>query len=517
MKLSLPSTYAGNRTGQAVNGEIKAGQIIKGTVKQLYPGQQAAVTVNGRVYHASLEAPVETGKSYYFQVKNEHGRQVWQVAAGGAAGTSGDKGQALLKQLGLSSGKQEQYIFRMFEQMQLPVTRETLQKSVQLLKDEGGVNKQGMQTIQWMLAAGAPLKTSVFQSVHQVLHGPSPAQDLTALLARHHTSDAVHQSISSAVLTPGSFKGDIEAPTKPMQLFAAATAAAAGDKNGQAAQLIHRLFASLQPPLNAEAFLQHVGQAAVSSGSVEKWLQSQVEDAAKLHQTIQQAPGSAPQLSTKALMKAWHRLTPEAVTVLANTPQMVEWLKSHTGSASWSSWAESGSKEAMQTSYRHLEQAQTHIMSRNELSPQHERTVAHVAGQQLMQQSDQESWLQQLSHLPAKWGEMLSDAVVHWEGKRTEDGKLDPDTCHILFQLEMERLGVLIADVQIYKRNVTVNISSENPRPEQPMHLFQPMLKTAMASLNYQLVSLQWHEEEAPLARPHGRESGLKGAFDIRI
>lgn len=516
MKLSLLSTYAGNRTGQAGNEEIKAGQIIKGTVKQLYPGQQAAVTVNGRVYHASLEAPVETGKSYYFHVKNDNGRQVWQVAANGAA-ASADKSQALLKQLGLSPGKQEQYIFRMFEQMQLPVTRETLQKSVQLLKGEGAVNKQGMQTIQWMLAAGAPLKTSVFQSVHQVLHGPPMAQDLTALLARHKTSEAVHQSLSSAVLTPGSFKGDLEAPTKPMQLFAAAAAAAASDKNGQAAQLIHRLFASMQPPLNAEAFLQHVGQAAISSGSVEKWLQSQVENAERLHQTIQQLPGKAPEMSAKALMKAWHPLLPEAVTMLANTPQMVEWLKSYAGSASWSSWAESGTKEAMQTSYRHLEQAQAHIMSRNEFSPQHERTVAHVAGQQLMQQNDQAAWLQQLSHLPAKWGEMLSDAVVHWEGKRTEDGKLDPDTCHILFQLEMDRLGVLLADVQIYKRNVTINISSENPRPEQPMHLFQPMLKTAMASLNYELVSLQWHEEEAAPVKPYGRESGPKGAFDIRI
>ncbi|MDZ5781792.1 hypothetical protein [Marinococcus luteus] len=516
MKLSLPSAYAGNRTGQAGNEEIKAGQIIKGTVKQLYPGQQAAVTVHGRVYHASLEAPVETGKSYYFQVKNEHGRQVWQVAANGAAASSGDKGHALLKQLGLPAGKQEQYIFRMFEQMRLPVTRETLQKSVQMLKGEGTVNKQGMQTIQWMLGAGAPLKTSIFQSVHQVLHGSSPAQYLTVLLARHQASDAVHQSISSAVLTPGSFKGDIEAPTKPMQLFAAAAAAAVIDKNGQAAQLIHRLFAGLQPPLNAEAFLQHLGQGAISSGFVEKWLQSQVEDAVKLHQTIQQ-PGSSPQLSAKVLMRAWHTLVPEAVTVLANTPQMVEWLKNYTGSSSWSSWAASGSKEAMQTSYRHLEQAQAHIMSRTELSPQHERTVAHVAGQQLMQQTDQEAWLQQLSHLPAKWGEMLSDAVVHWEGKRTEDGKLDPDTCHILFQLEMDRLGALIADVQIYKRNVTVNISSENPRPEQPLHLFQPMLKTAMASLNYHLVSLQWHEDPAPAERQHGREPGRKGAFDIRI
>lgn len=514
MKLSLPSTYTGNRTGQTGNEEIKAGQIIKGTVRQLYPGQQAAVTVHGRVYHASLEAPVETGKSYYFQVKNENGRQVWQVTANGAAA---DKSQELLKQLGLLPGKQEQYIVRMFEQMKLPVTRETLQKSVQLLKGEGAVNKQGMQTIQWMLAAGAPLKTSIFQSVHQVLHGPSMAQDLTALLAQHKTSDPVHQSISSAVLTPGSFKENIEAPTKPMQLYAAVAAAAASDNHGQAAQLIHRLFSSLQPPLNAEAFLQHIGQAAMSSGSVEKWLQSQVGDAERLHQTVQQPLGSAPQRSAAALMKAWHAMIPEAVTVLANKPQMVEWLKSHAGSASWSSWAESGSKEAMQTSYRHLEQAQAHIMSRNEFSPQHERTVAHVAGQQLMQQADQEAWLQQLSHLPAKWGEMLSDAVVHWEGKRTEDGKLDPDTCHILFQLEMDRLGVLIADVQIYKRNVTVNISSENPRPEQPLHLFQPMLKTAMASLNYQLVSLQWHEEEEPAERPKSREAGLKGAFDIRI
>ncbi|GEK57376.1 hypothetical protein CHL76_03440 [Marinococcus halophilus] len=517
MKLSLPSAYARNHTSQAGNGDIKAGQIIKGAVKQLYPGQQAAVAVNGRVYHASLEAPVETGKSYYFQVKNEHGRQIWQVAVGGTAETSADKSQVLLKQLDLSSGKQEQYIFRMFEQMQLPVTSETLQKSVQLLKSEGAVNKQGMQTLQWMLAAGAPLKTSIFQSIHQVLHGTSPAEDMAALLERHRPAEALHQSLKNAVLTPESFKGNLEAPTKPLQLFAATAAVAANDKNGQARQLIHQLFSGLQPPLNAEAFLQHLRQGIGSSGSMENWLQAQVKDAGQMHQTVQQAPGVASQLNVQALMKAWHPLVPEAGAVLDHMPQMVKWLTSHVGSTSWAAWAESGSKEAMQAAYRHLEQAQTHIMSRNELSPQHERTVAHVAGQQLMQQADQDAWLQQLSHLPAKWGEMLSDAVVHWEGKRTEDGKLDPDTCHILFQLEMDRLGVLIADVQIYKRNVTVNISSENPHPERTLHLLQPMLKTAMASLNYQLVSLQWHEEEAVAEKPRAQQSRPRGAFDVRI
>ncbi|MBU8907030.1 hypothetical protein [Desertibacillus haloalkaliphilus] len=129
-----------------------------------------------------------------------------------------------------------------------------------------------------------------------------------------------------------------------------------------------------------------------------------------------------------------------------------------------------------------------------------EAILQRMTGQQLLA-VDQMGPLHQIAlQLPLRLGEFQTNMTVQWEGRKREDGKIDPEHCRILFYLELEQLQETIVDMQIQNKVVTLQIFNEQPRPSFLFESMQPLLKEKLKESQFELSSLTWKEiKESPV------------------
>ncbi|MFD1018165.1 hypothetical protein [Thalassobacillus hwangdonensis] len=93
-------------------------------------------------------------------------------------------------------------------------------------------------------------------------------------------------------------------------------------------------------------------------------------------------------------------------------------------------------------------------------------------------------------------GNMLgSDSDIHMnvEGRKNEKGEIDPDTCHILFYLDLDRLEETVIDMNIHERHVSLSIYNMSPDKVVLTSSMKESLSDGLEKLGYQLKSIQVH------------------------
>ncbi|RYG73888.1 hypothetical protein EU245_04865 [Lentibacillus lipolyticus] len=86
----------------------------------------------------------------------------------------------------------------------------------------------------------------------------------------------------------------------------------------------------------------------------------------------------------------------------------------------------------------------------------------------------------------AKLG-LPEDIRLEFSGNKTENGEINPDSCRILFYLELTNLKETIIDMHIQKRSVGVTIYNNRQHLTEQTADLKPLLKEGLAALNYQL------------------------------
>lgn len=129
--------------------------------------------------------------------------------------------------------------------------------------------------------------------------------------------------------------------------------------------------------------------------------------------------------------------------------------------------------------------------------------------------------LQMTLSLPLPLAEKVIDANIHWRGKKTEDGKLDPNFCLIIFDLQMPSLGKIVSRMQVQHRTISLYIFCEDDKIE---HLSQPfihLLKENLNKLNYQLATIKFEKIHANKQTNLGEQNFIppvqSGSLDVRI
>lgn len=119
-----------------------------------------------------------------------------------------------------------------------------------------------------------------------------------------------------------------------------------------------------------------------------------------------------------------------------------------------------------------------------------QQLLHHINGLQLQSVQENGSFIQASLVVPGEKLALNNDIYIEFESKKTENGKINPEFCRILFYLDLANLRETIVDMQIQKRLVTVTVFNDDQTLKMQAENLQPSLKKGLASLNYQLTNI---------------------------
>lgn len=144
-----------------------------------------------------------------------------------------------------------------------------------------------------------------------------------------------------------------------------------------------------------------------------------------------------------------------------------------------------------------------------------------INGLQLQSVQEVGSFIQASIQVPGGPLALNGDLFLKFESQKTEDGKVDPDFCRILFYLDLESLKETIIDMHIQKRTVKVTIYNDRDNLKEHTTILEPMMKEGLAKLDYNLstVLVKKLKEESTAKKPLMTESfhETHEGYDVKI
>ena len=153
---------------------MKEGQVVHGTIKKLYPNQTAEVQIGNQKVIAKLETPLKAGDAHFFQVAKSSPELQLRVVTGPL--TQGNslvqQAQQLMQAMNLTKSTEMQAVVQFFLKEQLPISKELLVQTEQLLKQlpPNISMKESLEAIRKLNELKLPL---TLQMVETVISGKS--------------------------------------------------------------------------------------------------------------------------------------------------------------------------------------------------------------------------------------------------------------------------------------------------------------------------------------------------------
>ncbi|MFS0763145.1 hypothetical protein [Peribacillus phoenicis] len=126
--------------------------------------------------------------------------------------------------------------------------------------------------------------------------------------------------------------------------------------------------------------------------------------------------------------------------------------------------------------------------------------------------------------LPLNLGPAQTDLTLQWSGRKTKDGKIDPDYCRVLFYLELERLKETVIDMQVQNRIIKVTvINGKGAVLEEAAGQYLDILRENLEKMDYRLSGVSFVNPVNEKERDQGvkpipfSEAGSYSGVDIRI
>lgn len=142
---------------------LHPGQIVRGKILQIFPLDRARIQIGSFTFIAQLEAPLNHGESYFFQVddvKEEvHLRVIQQASEQGAS-----EWKQLLHMIGSKHSKGREQFVQQLLQSNIPFTKRTLQQMFTLL-DQYPNQEKAMKALEVMAQRAWPITREIMESI----------------------------------------------------------------------------------------------------------------------------------------------------------------------------------------------------------------------------------------------------------------------------------------------------------------------------------------------------------------
>lgn len=156
-----------------------------------------------------------------------------------------------------------------------------------------------------------------------------------------------------------------------------------------------------------------------------------------------------------------------------------------------------------------------------QLKESSERLLHKITGIQLLS-NDAGPIQQYVVQVPLSLWNKTTDLTIQWNGRKKENGQIDPDYCRILFYLELEYLNEIIVDMQIQNRVMSIRIISDVTEIQGFAAPFTEGLRNNLDELGFKLSNIAFQKPSVPERK---QQSGPKPSYhpthytgvDIRI
>ncbi|MBL4955019.1 hypothetical protein JK635_22945 [Neobacillus sp. YIM B02564] len=116
-----------------------------------------------------------------------------------------------------------------------------------------------------------------------------------------------------------------------------------------------------------------------------------------------------------------------------------------------------------------------------------EPLLQRLTGMQIIAQDPAAPMQQLVMQLPISFGHMQSDVTIQWNGRKKDNGQIDPDFCRILFYLDLQHLRQTMLDMVVQNKVVHITVVNDTEGIEPIVTIWKPVLKEKLEELGYQL------------------------------
>lgn len=154
-----------NIKGSGSTTSLRNGQIVRGEVLKLYPGNKAMIQVGSKTLVAQLGVSLTLGDRYHFQVQMTDEAIYLKVLGDKLKQQSVKSSSNLLKQLGLKTTKDNIALIQSLISDTIPFNIEQLKRAFNILEKESNKD-QARNTLKNMLTADLPITKSIFDALN---------------------------------------------------------------------------------------------------------------------------------------------------------------------------------------------------------------------------------------------------------------------------------------------------------------------------------------------------------------
>lgn len=466
-------------------------QILRGKVLEILPDRTALVQLGARKIIArvtALQPPLKLGSDYLFQIKQANSNPPTAVVVSRRDESQQEKSPSsmtddLLNAFQMKDSPANRGLAKIFLDSGEPLSRSLMAAGGALVGSSGAVLKDSLHAVGWMVNRHLPLTRTFFTTAMQLLNpatlsaqldtlrkaiteAPTPAPSMTA----------VNRSISSL--------GKIDGSPDPVM-----TAGLIGRE--QSAQLLRQFFQNMVPAFHndPDAMAEFVGSPMSLQDAVKLLDKSMVrmKPAQFLSQfnqfmiahtgmqtMLQNEIGAAPLgvlLNTLKAIGFDEEQSLRNQLAVSGTVQATDSLKENLISLSEDPGVSAGIRKLAGDA------------------------LGKITGQQLQMASSDPQVAQFSFQIPVPIQNRVENLSVYWEGRRNQQGKLDPDSCVILLHLELAHLHETLISVSVQNRGISVNVQNETADLQRLLTETEPQLREQLSALNYHLISIHQTEK----------------------
>ncbi|ADU30775.1 hypothetical protein [Evansella cellulosilytica] len=182
--------------------QLRPGQVFQGTITHLYPGQLAQLKLGPLTLTAKLEAQLEKGNKYFFQVLKGDGLPQLKVLQSQPF-SSMDRGsssplQSLMQQLAIPPGGEAEVILQRYIKESVPFLKNDIREAVMLMEQSRMPLEDTLKTILQIHSKGLPKTVDVFNSIATLQSSTSIGEGIGQLL-KGINDYGLHQSFPKLV------------------------------------------------------------------------------------------------------------------------------------------------------------------------------------------------------------------------------------------------------------------------------------------------------------------------------
>jgi hypothetical protein len=518
---------------------FRPGQILQGKIMALYPNNKAQIQLGTTLLIAQLEASLEIGARYHFQVQEGQGIPRLRVVGEALRQSQLHNAESLLQQIGIKPSKGNVEFVEQLLQQKIPIEKGQLQQAMPLL-DRADNRVIAQRVLVEMLVNRIPITNTTFQALLSKVSNGFTSQ-LQFLEQTLQQDQGIEPQLKQQLVTQlGQLTGNstdsklnlIRHLTDNPATFNFLKAIRVVNRDMQYTGWSEQIKQSNQPEINGSTnqinpvrLLQVLAETLPKVETIRQQAVSFLQTWGNiLHESV--AKGSAlPEEQytrlTQDLKQNMPAVTQQTNFQVHNNPQDLrnmiidlEILANHENQSKIDAFQTKLMKDLFleqtknlltqsginyekvilqdeQNPQHTLKGLVTHLMQTSEGNTQEQATrlLHYMNGVQLQSVQESGNFLQAQLVIPGGKFGLNSDMELTLEGTKNDDGELNKDFCRIMFFLDLNNIQKTIIDMHVQKRTISLTILNDFPI-ENVMNSLRTALREGLAKMDYQLTSV---------------------------